>query len=336
MPRVIVACSVGMEIEPHETGAHLRRPNPLDTARNRRNTCLMPDCDLPTWIAGPFCMEHLVEAVNRALPDQDRAAFRDGWNTVLKTLTYRERNLINLRYGFADGCSYPLEEIARIFEITRERVRQIEFKAVRKLMHPVRSRAIEELCKKFFESYDFGKLASKTAGVLVQSVVVPGDKTEEGHLIEAVTIPWFMIMKLIEKDPSIVHQIGPRKWEELIAGWYSAAGFDEVTLTPRSRDLGRDVIAVKRDIVTVRVIDQVKAYGPEQLVPADDVRALLGVLQADPGATKGYVTTTSDFAPMIKKDKFIAPFIPFRLELVNRTSLLDRLKEVTDKKRELG
>jgi restriction system protein len=58
------------------------------------------------------------------------------------------------------------------------------------------------------------------------------------------------------------------------------AGFDEVTLTPRSGDLGRDVIAVKRGLGTVRVIDQVKAYGPSHLVTADDVRALLGVLRA--------------------------------------------------------
>jgi len=47
-------------------------------------------------------------------------------------------------------------------------------------------------------------------------------------------------------------------WEEIIAGAYKKAGFDEVTLTPRSGDLGRDVIAIKKGLGSVRVIDQVK------------------------------------------------------------------------------
>jgi len=57
------------------------------------------------------------------------------------------------------------------------------------------------------------------------------------------------------------------------------SGFDEVTLTPRSGDYGRDVIAIKKGIGTIRVIDQVKAYKPGHLVGANDVRALLGALQ---------------------------------------------------------
>ena len=62
---------------------------------------------------------------------------------VLKTLTYREREIIKLRYGLGDGYTYTLEEVGRIFKVTRERVRQIEAKAVRKLQHPVRSRQLE-------------------------------------------------------------------------------------------------------------------------------------------------------------------------------------------------
>jgi RNA polymerase primary sigma factor len=62
---------------------------------------------------------------------------------VLKTLTYREREIIKLRYGLGDGYTYTLEEVGRIFKVTRERVRQIEAKAVRKLQHPVRSRKLE-------------------------------------------------------------------------------------------------------------------------------------------------------------------------------------------------
>ena len=63
-------------------------------------------------------------------------------DAVLKTLTYREREIIKLRYGLGDGYTYTLEEVGRIFKVTRERVRQIEAKAVRKLQHPVRSRQL--------------------------------------------------------------------------------------------------------------------------------------------------------------------------------------------------
>ncbi|MEO1130601.1 MAG: sigma-70 family RNA polymerase sigma factor, partial [Planctomycetota bacterium] len=62
---------------------------------------------------------------------------------VLKTLTYREREIVKLRYGIGDGYTYTLEEVGRIFKVTRERVRQVEAKAIRKLQHPVRSRKLE-------------------------------------------------------------------------------------------------------------------------------------------------------------------------------------------------
>ena len=58
---------------------------------------------------------------------------------LLKTLTYREREIIRLRYGLVDGYSYTLEECGRIFKVTRERVRQIEAKAVAKLQSPSRA-----------------------------------------------------------------------------------------------------------------------------------------------------------------------------------------------------
>jgi RNA polymerase primary sigma factor len=62
---------------------------------------------------------------------------------LLKTLTYRERQIIRLRYGLVDGYTYTLEEVVRIFKVTRERVRQIEAKAVAKLQHPVRAQHLE-------------------------------------------------------------------------------------------------------------------------------------------------------------------------------------------------
>ena len=68
---------------------------------------------------------------------------RDKIEDLLKTLTYREREIVRLRYGLTDGYNYTLEEVGRIFKVTRERVRQIEAKAVRKLQNPVRAQQLE-------------------------------------------------------------------------------------------------------------------------------------------------------------------------------------------------
>ncbi|MBI4563822.1 MAG: RNA polymerase sigma factor RpoD [Planctomycetes bacterium] len=63
--------------------------------------------------------------------------------SVLHTLSFREREIIKLRYGIGTGYTYTLEEVGRIFKVTRERVRQIEAKAIKKLQHPIRSRKLE-------------------------------------------------------------------------------------------------------------------------------------------------------------------------------------------------
>lgn len=166
--------------------------------------------------------------------------------------------------------------------------------------------------------------------LLLQTIVVAGAKTTEGLLIEAVTVPWLEIAKLLKRSPHEAYNIPPRKWEEIIAGAYRAAGFDEVVLTPRSGDLGRDIIAVKHGVGSVRIIDQVKAYRPNHLVTADDARALLGVLWGD-RASKGFLTTTSDFAPGLPNDPLVSRFIPQHLELINGTLLLRRLDELATK-----
>lgn len=163
--------------------------------------------------------------------------------------------------------------------------------------------------------------------LVMKSVLLFGETTDEGKIVEAVTLPWFEILELLKNDPNAAFQIPPDKWEEIIAGAYSQSGFDEVTLTPRSGDYGRDVIAVKKGIGTIRVIDQVKAFKPGHLVDANDVRALIGVLQGD-GASKAFLTTTSDFAPKLPIDPLITPFVPSRLELINGEKLLKRLLEL--------
>lgn len=62
---------------------------------------------------------------------------------VLKTLTEREQRVLRLRFGIGDGCPHTLEEVGAMFKVTRERVRQIEAKALKKLRHPTRSRKLK-------------------------------------------------------------------------------------------------------------------------------------------------------------------------------------------------
>jgi RNA polymerase primary sigma factor len=82
------------------------------------------------------------ESVESPVTSASREMLKDRIENVLNTLTFREREIIKLRYGIGDGYTYTLEEVGRIFRVTRERVRQIEAKAVRKLQHPVRARRL--------------------------------------------------------------------------------------------------------------------------------------------------------------------------------------------------
>jgi restriction system protein len=161
-------------------------------------------------------------------------------------------------------------------------------------------------------------------GLLLQAVIIPGDVTQEGRLIEAVAFPWFKIIEMMQRDPNVIYQLDWRQWEEIIAGAYKQQGFD-VVLTPRSNDRGRDVIATSRGIGCIRYFDQVKAYNPHRLVTADDVRAMIGVLTVEANVSKGILTTTSDFAPGILQDENIKRLMPYRLELKPKQALLDWL-----------
>jgi len=76
------------------------------------------------------------------LYDTNQESLKQRIELAMQDLNYREREIIRLRYGLADGYSYTLEEVGKIFSVTRERVRQIESKAVRKLQQPYRCRSL--------------------------------------------------------------------------------------------------------------------------------------------------------------------------------------------------
>jgi RNA polymerase primary sigma factor len=79
------------------------------------------------------------------------ALLREQITRVLKTLTVREQKVLTLRFGIGDGSPRTLEEVGRVFDVTRERVRQIEAKALRKMRHPTRSRKLQG----FLESEEY-------------------------------------------------------------------------------------------------------------------------------------------------------------------------------------
>jgi RNA polymerase primary sigma factor len=98
-----------------------------------------PIGDQEDSVFGEFLEDHRDDD---PLMETNRDALKVQIDAAMETLNYREREILRLRYGLADGYTYTLEEVGRIFQVTRERVRQIESKAVRKLQQPYRAKSL--------------------------------------------------------------------------------------------------------------------------------------------------------------------------------------------------
>ncbi len=233
---------------------------------------------------------------------------------------------------FPDDAGQKLREIS--VQVAREAYRQAQQSAHAAAMLNITQQqdALALIDSVVVEKADGAAQPSVYTGLLLQTAVIADRGVDNGRLVHAVALPWFDLIRAIEKDHNLAFQIPPETWEEIVAGAYKADGWDEVIVTRRSGDYGRDVIATKRGFGTVRVIDQVKAYGLGNLVTANDARALLGVLQGDP-ASKGFLTTTSDFAPRLADDPLIKPWLGSKLELVNGERLFDMLADIAARKK---
>ncbi|SLN67009.1 Restriction endonuclease [Roseovarius albus] len=152
-------------------------------------------------------------------------------------------------------------------------------------------------------------------------------EVDDGRIVNALINPWQTIFEQLEQNPNLLYEFSKnhRKFEEFIAGAYENAGFDKVVLTPASGDLGRDVIAEKHGLVTIRVLDQCKAFSKGRLVSANDVRAMMGTFYREPRASRAVVSTTSDFAPGIWQEW--KDHIGNDLELRNGTNLIEWMKQ---------
>lgn len=127
--------------EPTVEEIALRAKMPIEETRRVMKVSRHPiSLDRPVGESEDSHFGDFIEDERQESPAESASSelLRQRINDVLKTLTYREREILKLRYGIGDGYTYTLEEVGRIFKVTRERVRQVENKAIRKLQHPVR------------------------------------------------------------------------------------------------------------------------------------------------------------------------------------------------------
>jgi len=140
-----LAQGYGREPSPREIGAEMELPP--EKVRE-----IVKVSQLPISLESPIGEEedsHLGDFIEdrNALPPPDAASrqlLKEQIDEVLSTLTPREQRVLQLRFGLEDGRSRTLEEVGKEFQVTRERIRQIEAKALRKLRHPSRSRKLKD------------------------------------------------------------------------------------------------------------------------------------------------------------------------------------------------
>ena len=135
---------LGREPYPEEIAEHMNMP--VDRVREIQKISLEPvSLETPIGEEEDSHLGDFIQDENVPVP-AEAAAFtllREQLEEVLGTLTEREQKVLKLRFGLEDGRSRTLEEVGREFEVTRERIRQIEAKALRKLRHPSRSRKLK-------------------------------------------------------------------------------------------------------------------------------------------------------------------------------------------------
>ncbi len=138
-----ILSEIGREPTPEELAAKLGMP--LEKVRKTLKIAKEPlSLETPIGEEGDSHLGDLIEDQNAILPDQAAIAtnLRETTTRVLASLTAREERVVRMRFGLGMNSDHTLEEVGQQFSVTRERIRQIEAKALRKLKHPSRSREL--------------------------------------------------------------------------------------------------------------------------------------------------------------------------------------------------
>ncbi|KAM3101515.1 RNA polymerase sigma factor RpoD [Phormidesmis sp. 146-12] len=145
--KTIKLFSQKMGCEPTEEELAIRMEITIEKLRFIAKSAQLP-ISLDTPMGEEECLGDLIEA-DCETPEEhiSRNILREDLEGILATLTSREKDVLRLRYGLDDGQMKTLEEIAQIFNVTRERIRQIEAKALRKLRHPERNQILKEFIR---------------------------------------------------------------------------------------------------------------------------------------------------------------------------------------------
>src|SRR5258706_1013795 len=152
----------------------------------------------------------------------------------------------------------------------------------------------------------------KRPEVVLSTVITPAKKTHEGLLVASTSIAWAAIVERVGRDWSKATELTSDQWEELIAGAYKKANYDEVILTPHSADRGRDVIAIRKGVGSIKIIGSVKAYKPGLIVGYDYIRALIGVMAGEGERFQDVITTHPGLFATEKEEAFIHLLIAHR------------------------
>jgi restriction system protein len=193
---------------------------------------------------------------------------------------------------------------------------------------PLGSSALGEIS----EEYKIIGASSDIVSLALMGIVIPEAKVDAGILIKSISSVWIEMARTLGNDWSQAFKLSPTQWEEMIAGAYRQQGYEEVIVTPRSGDHGRDVIAIKKGVGTVKIINSMKAYAAHRKVGYDDIRALLGVMSGEPDISKGMLSTTASFPKNVELQPEIKRFMPTCLELMDGPRLQAWLKELAEKR----
>ncbi len=122
----------------------------VDKVREINKVSQLPlSLEIPIGDEDSSHLSDFVEDYTTSYPDESvlHGMLREDLEEVMKSLSERERTVLKLRFGIDDGRQRTLEEVGQLYKVTRERIRQIEAKALRKLKHPTRSRKLREYLK---------------------------------------------------------------------------------------------------------------------------------------------------------------------------------------------